>query len=321
MSDYVRSKLIIVEGLTGSGKSIMAHFIARQLQYNGIAASWVHEGEEPHPLLIDVESSIEDYMSEMLANWAATVEQIETSGEVKVVEACFFNNLIDTLLAYNVEPSKILDYGDRLQSIIEPLNPVLVYLVQEDMERALERSFKDRGEEFKDYVIQFTTDTAFAKQRGLEGYEGMARFWREFLVVTDELFQRYHIRKLRVDNSAGNWEDCNRQVMEYLMIPLIPEQRASQDEAMELVGVYKDRDSGRAFSVYYEAGVLSINLLMDVKTRLVRQAEHAFLTEGWHFVIHFEAAESSSGINRLRIGGRNVDYLRLAGTVADKVSA
>ena len=82
------------------------HIIARQLQYNGIAASWVHEGEEPHPLLIDVEASIEDYMSEMLARWAAYSARIELSGEIKVVEACFFNNLIDTLLAHNVEPSK-----------------------------------------------------------------------------------------------------------------------------------------------------------------------------------------------------------------------
>ena len=286
MSGYVRSKLIIVEGLTGSGKSIMAHFIARQLKYNGIAASWVHEGEEPHPLLIDVESSIADYMSEMLARWAAYVDRIEKSGEVKVVEACFFNNLIDTLLAHNVEPSEIVRYGETLQTIIEPLNPVLVYLVQEDIERALERSFEDRGEEFKEYVIQFTTDTPFAKQRGLEGYEGMVMFW-----------------------------------LEYLMIPLIPEQRASQEEAMKLVGVYQDRDSGRAFTVYYEAGELTINLFLNVKTRLVRQAEMVFLTEGWHFEISFEAADGSSGINILRIGGSNVDYLSLAGTVADKVTA
>ena len=48
MSDYVVSKLIIVEGLTGSGKSIMAHFNARQLQYNGIPVNWVHEEAEPH---------------------------------------------------------------------------------------------------------------------------------------------------------------------------------------------------------------------------------------------------------------------------------
>ena len=65
MHEYVGSKLIIVEGLTGSGKSIMAHFIARQLEYNGIPASWVHEGEEPHPILMDVESSIESFMAEM----------------------------------------------------------------------------------------------------------------------------------------------------------------------------------------------------------------------------------------------------------------
>ena len=55
MDTYIGSKLIIVEGLTGSGKSIMAHFIARQLQYNRIPASWVHEGEETHPILMDIE--------------------------------------------------------------------------------------------------------------------------------------------------------------------------------------------------------------------------------------------------------------------------
>src|SRR5512142_3091122 len=108
MQGYVGSKQIVVEGLTGSGKSIMAHFIARQLQYNGIPASWVHEGEEPHPILIDVKSSIEDYMTEMQSRWAAYVGKIESSDEVRVVEACFFNNFIESLLAHNVDRHRIL---------------------------------------------------------------------------------------------------------------------------------------------------------------------------------------------------------------------
>ena len=53
MTSYVGSKLILVEGLTGSGKSIMAHMIARQLRHNGISATWIHEGELPHPLGIE----------------------------------------------------------------------------------------------------------------------------------------------------------------------------------------------------------------------------------------------------------------------------
>ncbi len=49
----------------------------------------------------NVESSIEVYMAEMLARWAAYVDQVESSNEVRVVEACFFNNLIEILLAHN----------------------------------------------------------------------------------------------------------------------------------------------------------------------------------------------------------------------------
>jgi len=317
MHDYVGSKLIIVEGLTGSGKSIMAHFIARQLQYNGIPASWVHEGEEPHPILIDVESNIEDYMAEMRERWAAYVDQVGLSDRVMVVEACFFNNLIDSLLAHNVDRPGIIQYGDELQALIEPLNPTLVYLVQEDVEKALERSFKDRGKDFVDYVIQYATDTPLARRREWEGYEGMLKFWQEFVALTDELFQRYRIRKLRIDNSAGNWNDYNHQVLGCLSIPLVPEQGVSQSEALALIGVYKDRKSDKEFTVYYEDGELTINLFLDVRTRLVRWMEEVFITEGWHFEVSFES-DGLSGASVMKIGGQDVDYLPLVGTVADK---
>ncbi len=318
MHRYVGSKLILVEGLTGSGKSIMAHFIARQLGYNGIAASWVHEGESPHPVLIDVETSIEDYMPEMLERWKTYANRIATSGEVKVVEACLFNNLIEFLMAYEVESSKILRYSDALQAILLPLNPTLVYLRQEDIRSSLEQNFENRGEGFKDFVIQYATDTPLAKGKGWEGYKGMMMFWQEFVALTDELFQRYTIRKLRIGNSWGNWDDCNRQVMESLSIPLVLEPRVSPAEAMELVGVYRERSNGREFGVQYENGELTANLFLKTKTRLVRRAEKVFLAEGWHFEIQFEAAEGSSVINRMRIDGRDVDYLALVGSVAEK---
>jgi thymidylate kinase len=319
MSGYVGSKLIVVEGLTGSGKSIMAHFIARQLQYNGIPASWVHEGDEPHPILIDVKSGIEAYMAEAQARWAAYVDRVGSSDEVKVVEGCYFNNGIESLLAHNVDRPRTLEYADELQALIEPLNPTLVYLVQGDVASALERSFKDRGTGFKDYVIQFATGLPLAKRRGWQGYEGMVMYWREFVTLTDELFDRHRIRKIKVDNSAGNWDDCNQQVLDCLAIPLIPELRVSPSDAARLVGLYKDRRTGREFTVQYEDGGLTINVFLGVRTKLVPRADKAFLTEGWHFDISFEP-DGPSGTMVMRIGGRDVDYVRLVGTVADRAS-
>ena len=97
------SKLILVEGLTGSGKSIMAHFIARQLLYNGVSAVWVHEGKEPHPILIEVDSSIERHMAVMQENWIAYVDKVGSAADVNVLDACFFNNLLNFIVTLNIK--------------------------------------------------------------------------------------------------------------------------------------------------------------------------------------------------------------------------
>ena len=320
MRGYVGSKLIIVEGLTGSGKSIMAHFITRQLQYNDIPATWIHEGEEPHPILMDVESSIDDYMVEMRERWTAYVDQVRRSDAVRVVEACLFNNLIEFLFTHNVDRQKIIQYGDVLQMLIEPLNPTLVYLVQEDVNGALERNFQRRGEGFRNYVIQYATGTPLAKRRGWEGYEGMAEFWREFVSVADELFQRYRIRKLKIDNTSGHWETYNDRVVACLSIPRVAEQSVSPSEAMGLIGAYKARSSDRKFTVGYEDGELTVDLWGDVRTRLIQREANVFMAEGWHFEVCFES-DGLNGASVMAIGGRDVDYLSLVGTVADKMSA
>jgi hypothetical protein len=308
-------KLIIVEGLTGSGKSIMAHYIARQLGHNGVNAAWIHEGESPHPILIDVGSSIEGYMADTLVNWQAFVCHIKGSGQVIVVEACLFNNLIESLLAHNVARKRIIQYADLLWEIIEPLDPALVYLTQKDVARAFERNFSDRGNGFKGYVVRYATGTPFAKQSGFSGYDGMLAFWREFVALTDELFHRYGGQKLMIDNSARDWHSYNRQVLDFLSIPLVPEPDLPQSEALSFVGTYRDEHSGRQFTVQYEDGVLSVDLFLNVRTRLIPKAEGILLTEGWHFEVSFEK-DVSGDVGTLSIGGRDVDYLSLVGTVA-----
>ncbi len=320
MNESVGSKLIIVEGLTGSGKSTMAHFLARQLNYNGIAASWLHEGEISHPILVDMDSGIESYMAKIRVNWVAFVDQVESTARVCVVEACFFNNLLEMLLAHNVERSQILQFAAELQAFSEPLNPTLVYLVQEDVEQALVRNFERRGPGFSNFVIELAISTPLAKDRGWEGYAGMLLYWQEFVALTDELFERFPNRKLKIDNPAGDWETYNLQVLDYLSIPRIPEGTISPTEASRLVGLYRDRRSGQDFAVRFEAGELCINIFLKVWTRLIRRAPNKFLAEGWPFEISFEA-DDCNGTCVIKIGGRDVDYLALVGTVAEKASA
>ena len=153
-----KNQLILVEGLTGLGKSTLAHFVTRQFQYNGIEACWIHEGEDPHPVSLDVESDITAFMIESLEKWDALVVQTLESSTITVIEASFFNNLIEKLLAHCLDRATILNFGMKLQQVIKPVKPALVYLVHPYLSTALEENFRNRGAGFRDFVIEKRTD-------------------------------------------------------------------------------------------------------------------------------------------------------------------
>ena len=313
------SKWVIVEGLTGLGKSTLAHFIARQLRYQEIEANWIHEGELEHPLSIQIDSSIEIFMQNALEQWQNLVSRIETSGETTILEACLFNNLLETLFSHNLPIPQIYQYYDVIQDTIKTLQPALVYLTHTDVSKALAENFRNRGAGFKDYVFKYITNTPYAQQNGLVGEVGMIKFWQDFVALTDQLYDRFRFKKIAIHNSSGDWVTQSQQVLDFLSIPYIVEQLLSADRAADFTGAYKDQRTGKKFSVRYQNCHLVANLFLDDWTRLIPNTDSSFIAAGWHFVVLFER-DNSGTINSMQIAGQDVDYLSLVGTVAEKVS-
>ena len=311
------NNLIIVEGLTGSGKSTMAHFIARQLVYQGVDADWVHEGECPHPVLADIDDGIERTMQKMLERWESYVTETLASGRVTIVEACFLNNLIETLFTRNVERSTIVQYALQLETVMQVLNPALVYLVQPNVRQALERNFRNRGKGFEDYVIRFAAGTPYAKTHQLKGYEGMIGFWQDFVGLTDEIYRRLRMPKVRIDHSAQQWDQQNQQVLSFLSVPMKPDPRTPERAALKYLGTYKPENGEKTYTVEWEPENLIVNLFLDVKTALIHKTGNVFYAQGWPFDICF--AENKSGkVDSFSIRGKTVDYLPVTGTVATR---
>lgn len=46
----MKNRIIMIDGIPGSGKSATAQFISHQLNSNGIPAEWYHDEEDNHPL-------------------------------------------------------------------------------------------------------------------------------------------------------------------------------------------------------------------------------------------------------------------------------
>ena len=314
----VKNQLIIVEGLTGLGKSTLAHFIERQCQYNGIEACWIHEGEYPHPVSIDVQTDIETFMTESLQKWDTLVAQIRDSGVVTIIEASFFNNLIETLFTHCLDHAAILNYGMKFQQAVKPARPALIYLTHPDIPIALEENFRNRGPRFQDFVIEYIADTHIAKKMNWCDYAGMVTFWREFAAITDSLFHAYEIDKLILDVSAGNWNQYDRQVTDFLSLSLVADPQISPEAAEKFIGTYQFKEGGNNYTIGYKNGALVTDIFMNVKVKLIPENDLTFIAEKWHFTLRFDFDDTGDALS-FTIGGRDVDYLKAVGLSAMKV--
>jgi len=313
-----KNKLVIVEGLTGLGKSTLAHFITRQYQYNGISAVWIHEGEQPHPVSMEINSDIHAFMDEALMKWEAFVGQIRRSGEVVVIEASFFNNLIETLFAHCVSPAEIMQFGLKLQEVIKPVQPALIYLAHDDVSNALEKNFANRGDGFREFVIQYVARAPIASQKGWDGNAGVVAFWKEFVSIADALFHAYDIDKAYLDVSSGAYDRIYQQVTSFLSLSMIPDPIISWQDAVPLIGIYKIQGTDKTCTVQYENEALVTDFFANVKKRLIPQDKSTFIVEGWHFELCFEHNPSTE-ITTFKVAGRDIDYLKAVGMAARKM--
>ena len=314
-----KNQLILVEGLTGLGKSTLAHFIASQFQYNGIKAAWIHEGEDPHPVSLDLDGDIETFMDKSIEKWKAFVIQIMKSETTTIIEASFFNNLIETLFSHCLNRTAIIDFGMKLQQVIIPARPALIYLTHPKISVALQENFRNRGTEFQDFVIEYITNTSIAKVKNWDDYAGMVAFWGEFSAITDILFKEYEIDKLAVDVSKGDWEKVHQQVTAFLTLNLVDDPKISFEAAQKYLGCYQFNSGGKCYTIRYEAGYLLTDIFMNVYTKLIPENEGVFLAEKWHFTLHFEFDQFTGDAISFSIGGRDVDYLKAVGLRAEKV--
>jgi hypothetical protein len=118
------SKLIIVEGLPGSGKSTIAQFIAHQLQRNNEEAQWYYEVGLQHPLEFTSEACLNEQENSKLLNKYSEFRSILETEEYRRCNRYFYkyieiqrkykgilpDALIEELETFDVENGNVNNY-------------------------------------------------------------------------------------------------------------------------------------------------------------------------------------------------------------------
>lgn len=321
----INTKLIMIEGIPGSGKSTTAQFISQIMHRKGERHKWWYEEEQEHPVYIyddyrtmqqivdDLTSGkYRDIINRALKRWQEFVASVQSSSEIIIVDSCLFGYLTWSLFPYNVTKQEIMKYIKDVEQIIKPLNPQLIYFYQTDVGAALKKICNRRGEDTEENFIRAATQSLYGKTLGLEGFEGMVTYWQNYRRITDEAFNYLDCSKIAIENTEGKWSLYGQNILEFLGIEQVDEGHKVQQNIKHLVGSYLANAEGTPdCSIQIESGNLIVDGLPQVwiRSKLIPLSFDVFQVQSLPLEVRFVEDESiQMYVTGPTLFGGTVDY-------------
>jgi hypothetical protein len=211
----INTKLIIVDGMPGSGKSTAAEMISQRLSTLKISNELFLETTKGNPLFINTPAfpSLKDEIEanrfiDVVKDKYSAFMHSQEQGKIFIVESVIFQGIVSVTRFKGIDQNKLLDLVSFLQAILRPLNPSLIYFYQEDVEKHWRWICELRG-------------AKFAKSCGLlsDGdFVRAAKGWSEAQAFSCSIINEWSIPKMTIRNSKYSWNEYEDQIHNFLDI-------------------------------------------------------------------------------------------------------
>lgn len=227
----INTRLIIFEGIMGSGKSTLTVFVSQQLRKNRIKQKRVMEADGAKHLttvlltLPDWKKpwltlSSDAYIQLCQKSWDCFVCNTQQDGITYVYDGQFWHGDFTVLMMMDTPKTRLIDYAQRLEQTIQSMNPVFVYLYQNPVEEALERIAYARGKGWVNHQLRWKMESPYCQRRAYSGRDGWIQMYQDYRVITDELYERLQMPKMAIDISGQKWLEYQEKVLEFLGLSL-----------------------------------------------------------------------------------------------------
>ena len=154
------------------------------------------------------ELSLEKNIELITQRWTEFAEKAINENKVYIFECCFIQNpLTIGMVKYGSQKDKVIDYVLRLEKIIEKLNPILVYIEQDDLEFSFRKAVNERSTEWSKGFVDYYTNQGYGKRKGYKGLEGTIKVLEARRAVENDIFDLLTIKKIKINNSNYEFEN------------------------------------------------------------------------------------------------------------------
>ncbi|MFS2206344.1 hypothetical protein [Variovorax sp. Varisp36] len=198
-------RLVLIEGLPGTGKTTLAERLCALALQEGCASRWYLEEAADHPVhphSLNAARLEADYPSRCLQGWQRFADEVRSDSTLNILEGSAFQSTVRFMMEQN--RTDIDDYFGRFEGILSPLRPVFIYLRPEDAERHSRATAAHRGSDWTRKVAAYLEQTPYAHRHGLRGESGMHRFWANYAHLCDELMHGLTTRVTRITVEPGH---------------------------------------------------------------------------------------------------------------------
>ena len=204
-------RLILMEGMIGSGKTTTAQHLADWLARRGEHVRAFGEGAADHPIRTRRVDELlaapapGDPSVYAASQWRRLAERCLRDEQTIICESVFLQNSVMPAFISCAPAAEVTDICAEIQRQAAPAEPFLVYLRPTDIAAAIARVHQARGEPWSSRNVAYVQDTPWARRRGLRGRDAVVGLYQAWEPVAVELFDRYPFGKLMLPDPQHDW--------------------------------------------------------------------------------------------------------------------
>ena len=153
----------------------------------------------------------------ILNNWKRFTKKAEQEDKVYIFECVFVQNPVTvSVIRDNADFGYALNYVEDVLALVKELNPVLIYLKQDNIEKSFKKVIDERPEWWLDFFIDYYTNREFGQAQDLKDLEGTLKGLKEIGQIQSDLIKSLEIEKHIINNSEFNREKTKKELEDIL---------------------------------------------------------------------------------------------------------
>jgi hypothetical protein len=264
-------KLILIEGLPGSGKSTFARFLSIQFERNGFRSFLFHESTFNHPIIgSNLNEDAFLWQEGYINNWVSFLNRPYEANSVIIMESALMQNPIIELLHKDAERSHMISLIGDVSRMIKGRysQSSLIFFEQSDANDAINHMIESRGgtELLTRKYEQYQNEKYYVNRNRL-GPELHIQFLMEYAHIASSAVRKVNIETLTINNTAHEWSKYERQLVDYYGLQNVPDPIVSLDELSRYVGEYYNKMLNLTIAIELQEGSLYIFGNRKLRTR------------------------------------------------------